>query len=174
MLIYVVDGADACLDGAGVDENKQHAMKIYAVRHMLTMQANSGKKGTITSQHAPSGASQSFNAWKGAGVNATPYGNLLKQIDSTGCIVGLLENTQQMALCLLVVVANEQHGRMDIYQRFNDLEAQKNKYNETFFCALYDHGGEAGKKAENCRPIELVASSCQQAHIILSLLMDRH
>ena len=52
MLIYVVDGADACLDGAGVDENKQHAMKIYAVRHMLTMQANSGK-GTITSQHAP-------------------------------------------------------------------------------------------------------------------------
>ena len=96
MLIYVVDGADACLDGNSVPENKQRAMKIYAVRHMLTMQANDGK-GTITSEHAPSGASRSYSAWKGVGVNATPYGNLLKQIDSTGCIVRLLENTQQMA-----------------------------------------------------------------------------
>lgn len=96
MLIDVVDVADVCLDGASVPEAKQRALKIYAVRHMIAMQANSGK-GTVTSEHAPSGASRSYSSWKGVGVNATPYGNLLKQLDTSGCIVALLENTQQMA-----------------------------------------------------------------------------
>ena len=44
---------------------------------------------------------------------------------------------------------------MDIYQRLTIWKAQKNKYNETFCCALYDHG-KLALKAENCRPIELV------------------
>jgi len=91
MLIDVVDLADPCLDAAAVPDAKQKVLKIYGVRHMLAMQANGGK-GTVTSQHAPSGASQSFSAWKGQGVTATPYGSMLKQLDVTGCVVGLLEN----------------------------------------------------------------------------------
>jgi len=52
MLINIVDIADACLDGAGIPDDTQKALKIYAVRHMLQMQANAGK-GAIRSQTAP-------------------------------------------------------------------------------------------------------------------------
>jgi len=91
LLIEIVDEADLCLDGAGVSESKQKILKIYAVRHMCWMQANGGK-GNLTSQHAASGASQSWSAWKGVGVNASPYGASLSQLDSSGCIVGLIES----------------------------------------------------------------------------------
>lgn len=90
-LIEIVSEADACMDAAGVSDERQKMLKIYAVRHMCFMQTGGGR-GNITSQTAPSGASQSFSAWKGVGVNASPYGNLLKQLDKTGCVVGLLEN----------------------------------------------------------------------------------
>jgi hypothetical protein len=91
LLIEIVSEADACLDAAGVSDDRQQILKTYAVRHMLQMQANNGQ-GSLTGQTAPSGASRSFSAWKGVGVNATPFGNLLKQLDKTGCIVDLLEN----------------------------------------------------------------------------------
>lgn len=91
VLIEIVSEADACMDAAGVSDDRQRMMKIYAVRHMCYMQTNGGR-GNVTSQTAPSGASQSFSAWKGVGVNASPYGNLLKQLDKSGCVVGLLEN----------------------------------------------------------------------------------
>ena len=91
LLIEIIDEADLCLDGAGVSESRQRILKMYAVRHMLFMQANGGR-GNLTSQHAPSGASQSWSAWRGVGVNASPYGASLKQLDSSRCIVGLLES----------------------------------------------------------------------------------
>jgi hypothetical protein len=91
ILIEIVSEADACMDTAGVSDDRQRMLKIYAVRHMCFMQSGGGK-GNVTSQSAPSGASQSFSSWKGVGVNASPYGNLLKQLDKSGCVVGLLEN----------------------------------------------------------------------------------
>lgn len=91
MLIDIVDGADACLDAAAVPVARQRALKIYAVRHMLQMQANGGK-GTVKSQSAPSGASQSFSGWTGTGLQSTSYGTLLKQLDTTGCVTAILEN----------------------------------------------------------------------------------
>jgi hypothetical protein len=91
LLISIVAEADACLDAALVPDDRQRILKIYAVRHMLAMQANNGQ-GVLTGRTAPSGASQSFSAWKGVGVNATPYGNLLKQLDKNGCLVALIEN----------------------------------------------------------------------------------
>lgn len=98
LLIEVVDGADACLDGAAVPESKQKILKIYAVRHMLQLQANGGK-GSVRSHSAPSGASQSFSSWQqGTGVESTQFGSLLKQLDTSGCIVGLIENGQRMAI----------------------------------------------------------------------------
>jgi len=91
LLIEIVDEADLCLDGASVSESKQKIMKIYAVRHMLWMQSNGGK-GNVTSEHAPSGASRSYSAWKGVGVNSSPYGASLSQLDSSGCLIGLIES----------------------------------------------------------------------------------
>ncbi|MES1987454.1 MAG: hypothetical protein V4440_05385, partial [Pseudomonadota bacterium] len=99
-LYEVIDGADACLDANGVPESKQKILKIYGVRHMLAMQANSGK-GTVKSERAPSGASRSYSDWQGKGVEATPYGSMLKQLDSTGCVVGILQNDNQMAFMVV-------------------------------------------------------------------------
>ena len=92
MLIEIVDGADACLDAAAVPDARQRALKIYAVRHMLQMQANGGK-GAVRSESAPSGASRSYSGWAGGeGLMSTSYGSLLKQLDTTGCVTGILEN----------------------------------------------------------------------------------
>lgn len=92
MLIEIVDGADACLDAAAVPGARQRALKIYAVRHMLQMQVNGGK-GAVRSESAPSGASRSYSGWAGGdGLMSTSYGSLLKQLDTTGCVTGILEN----------------------------------------------------------------------------------
>jgi hypothetical protein len=92
MLIEIVDGADACLDAAVVPDARQRALKIYAVRHMLQMQANGGK-GTVRSESAPSGASRAYSGWAGGdGLMSTSFGSLLKQLDTTGCVTGILEN----------------------------------------------------------------------------------
>lgn len=92
MLIDIVDGADSCLDAAAVPEARQTALKIYAVRHMLQMQANGGK-GSVRSESAPSGASRSYAGWAGGdGLSSTSFGSLLKQLDTTGCVTGILEN----------------------------------------------------------------------------------
>ena len=97
LLISVVSEADACMDAAGVSDERQRVLKIYAVRHMLSMQSNGGR-GNVTSESAPSGASRSYSAWKGVGVNATPYGSMLKQLDVNGCVVRLLENTVNLSI----------------------------------------------------------------------------
>lgn len=91
LLIEIIDEADLCLDGALVSDAKQRILKLYAVRHMLWMQSNGGR-GNVTSEHAASGASRSYSAWRGVGVNASPYGANLKQLDSSGCLVNLIEN----------------------------------------------------------------------------------
>lgn len=92
MLIDIVDGADSCLDAAAVPEARQTALKIYAVRHMLQMQANGGK-GSVRSESAPSGASRSYSGWAGGErLMSTSFGSLLKQLDTTGCVTGILEN----------------------------------------------------------------------------------
>ena len=97
MLIAIVDDADACLDANAVSENKQKALKIYAVRHMLALQENDGR-GKATSESAPSGASRSFASWQGKDLGATRFGSLLKQLDSFGCVTSLLESTARAGI----------------------------------------------------------------------------
>lgn len=99
-LITIVDEVDGCLDAAGMSEDRQRILKIYAVRHMAHMQANAGQ-GVLTSQTGPSGASRSFKAWQGKGLDASPYGNLIKQLDSAGCIRSLLQNDNNVALMVV-------------------------------------------------------------------------
>lgn len=97
-LIEIVDGADACLDAAAVPDARQRALKIYAVRHMLQMQANGGK-GAVRSESAPSGASRSYSGWAGGdGPLSTSFGSLLKQLDTTGCVTGILENSSNVMI----------------------------------------------------------------------------
>lgn len=88
MLISLVDQADDCLDSKQVPADVQRALKLYAVRHGATLQANEGR-GSVTSERAPSGAGRSFAGWQFEG--GSPYWKLLKQLDRTGCVVRIFE-----------------------------------------------------------------------------------
>lgn len=89
ILIDFVSGADACLDGSRVPDATQKALKTIAVRHMCVMQAGNGA-GQVRSKTAPNGASVSFSSSSGG----SQYGDLLSQMDVTGCVSGLLENNK--------------------------------------------------------------------------------
>ena len=97
MLIGFVNGADACLDANSVADDTVTILKLYAVRHLLTMQANNGR-GLVTQEGAASGAGRSFNAKKGDGLEATYFGSLLKQMDAAGCILALIEAKPAMSM----------------------------------------------------------------------------
>lgn len=87
-LIAMVGAADACLAGAGVADAVGRQLKIYAVRHVLTLTANGGR-GQVTSEGSASGASRSFKAFDGSRLTGTPYGAALAAMDTTGCVTAL-------------------------------------------------------------------------------------
>lgn len=89
ILIEFVSSADACLDGSSVPDATQRALKTMAVRHMCVMQSGNGT-GQVKSRTAPNGASVSFSTSSGG----SQYGDLLSQMDVTGCVSGLLENNK--------------------------------------------------------------------------------
>jgi hypothetical protein len=90
MLISVVSEADACLDANNVASDRQKALKLYAVRHLLALQENDGR-GKATSEQASNGAGRSFSTWQGKDLASTRYGAMVKQLDTFGCIRSVLE-----------------------------------------------------------------------------------
>lgn len=96
LIDFVVSGSSACLTGNGVPEATQDLLTTYAVRHILTLTAASGR-GSVTSERAPSGASRSFAAWQGEGLGSTRFGALLMQLDRYGCVRGVMENSKSLA-----------------------------------------------------------------------------
>lgn len=96
-LITWASKADACLDGAGIDTDTGKLLKLYAIRHILTMTANAGQ-GQVTSQNSASGAARSFKAFDGAGLSGTPFGSMLQEMDVSGCVSGLFAGNPGMFL----------------------------------------------------------------------------
>jgi hypothetical protein len=95
LAIAIVDGADACLN-ANYSADTAKALKLYGARHILAMQSNSGQ-GQAVSERAVSGAARTF-ATQGEGLSSTHYGTLLRQLDVSGCITGLLEATHKLSI----------------------------------------------------------------------------
>lgn len=87
-LIAMAGGADACLEGAGVSDEAGKTLKVYAIRHVLSLTANGGN-GQVTSQSSASGASRSFKAFDGSRLTGTPYGAALASMDTSGCVTAL-------------------------------------------------------------------------------------
>lgn len=82
--IIFADQADECLTNNSVADALGQQLKILAVRHMATIQRDGG---AITSERAVSGASRSFSSFR---AGDTSYKDLLRQIDATGCVYGLV------------------------------------------------------------------------------------
>lgn len=96
LLIEFIDGSDASLDANAVSDAAQTLLKLYGVRHLLTLQANAGR-GTISNESSPSGAGRGFNTAKGEGLAATYYGKLLMQMDRFRAVVDVIDNTNKAA-----------------------------------------------------------------------------
>lgn len=78
--IAIVDQADTCLTNNGVAEEIGRQLKLLAVRHIATSQRDGG---SVTSEQAVSGASRSYANFR---AGDTGYKDLLRQMDSTGCV----------------------------------------------------------------------------------------
>lgn len=88
-VIDMIDGADACLDGAGIPEAQQALLKIYAVLHQLTLMSG----GQIKSQSAMTGDSVSYHAATGTGLASTNWGTMMKSMPGADCIESLLSKS---------------------------------------------------------------------------------
>jgi hypothetical protein len=94
-VISVIDAADACLDGAGVPEQQQALLKIYAVCHQLTLMSG----GQVTSESAMTGDSVSYAApSKAQGLGSTTWGAMLKSMPGASCIEALLNKSDIQTL----------------------------------------------------------------------------
>jgi len=85
ILVSQANGMDECLVGAGYPESTALLIKLYLISLLGLAQGDK----FVSSQTAPSGASQSFkyrslaDAWKGQ------YG-LLRSLDKSGCATDLI------------------------------------------------------------------------------------
>ena len=86
----VIDEADACLDGNNVSASRQRLLKLNGVGHLISSSiAASG----VESMDGPLGDSIKFA--KGASsLERTPYGQQLRMLDSTNCIINLFSDSK--------------------------------------------------------------------------------
>ena len=88
--VALLSGVDACLEGQGVTEDTGKALKRLAAAHMGQLTLNDGR-GAVVSESAPAG-SRGFAAWRGSeGLDASPFGSMLKGLDWSGCVVGFFD-----------------------------------------------------------------------------------
>ena len=85
-LITFAGGADACMTTKQVPDDTGILLKLYLVRHMATLNDNSGR-GNAIAESAPSGASRTFAQRTKPG---TGYMDMLDQMDRWGCVKALL------------------------------------------------------------------------------------
>lgn len=95
VITVISSQVDSCLDVNEVPEETQRVLKTYAVRHVLIMQANSGR-GMITRESAPSGASRGFDGRRSD--YGSVYRELLEQLDAWGCVTTALDNENNVYL----------------------------------------------------------------------------
>jgi hypothetical protein len=89
-VIQFIDGADDCLDAAGISEDQQTLLKIYAVCHQLTLMSG----GQVTSERAMTGDSVSYAApATSTGLGSTSWGAMLKSMPGSDCIETLLNKS---------------------------------------------------------------------------------
>lgn len=91
--IAVASKADSCLDGSGVSDEIQEAIKLAAIAHMVSL--SGGNSGEITSERSRTGAAITYKQSEGGtGLSSTSYGRLLQQLDTTGCLVSLFKQSR--------------------------------------------------------------------------------
>lgn len=92
-VIDMIDGADACLDGAGIPEAQQRLLKVYACCHQLTMMSG----GQVKSESSMTGDSVSYHAATGTGLAASNWGAMMKSMPGADCIEALLNKSDIQA-----------------------------------------------------------------------------
>jgi len=96
LAITKVATAEAAMDAAGYSETDKTLIQLIAV----TLIASLGAPRRITSQHAPSGASRSFQYGKG---DLTALYRLLASLDTAGTVTGLVPPDPATSTLFMVV-----------------------------------------------------------------------
>lgn len=93
--ICLVNKLDDCLDlNYPADDCTQSAIKLNAISHFTAMSVGRYLK----SQHAPSGASRSFDYFTSAeGIKMTNYGRMIAMLDTAGCFEAAYPQGDQFA-----------------------------------------------------------------------------
>lgn len=98
LIVDQINSIDPCLDGAGYDPGTVGLIKYYALALLGILQPNR----QVTSQRAPSGASQSF-AFGTLAEGYKKYINLLHGLDKSGCTAGIIPDDPNAANCALFI-----------------------------------------------------------------------
>jgi hypothetical protein len=91
-LINIVNKADACMAGAGYDADTCFTVKVLAVCH-LTHGIQAGQFQAMTSPTRESVTFKQMDSSSGTGINSTPYGRMVSNLDHSGCISAVIENS---------------------------------------------------------------------------------
>lgn len=94
-VINATGGILECLQKKGAPPDVARLVYLYAVRHLLFLQNNSGRGG-VRSESAPSGASRSF--FGDSTGDSSPYVSLLKTLDQWGCTRRLVKRPGLMLM----------------------------------------------------------------------------
>ena len=90
--ICLVDQADMCLDGAGVEDCVQRLLKLNAVAYLLCA---TSQAGNIKQMKSPTGESVTFvDGNNVTGLNSNQYGRMLRMLDKNGCIIDIIETPE--------------------------------------------------------------------------------
>ena len=90
----VLSEADQCL--ATYTQTQIDLAKAYAVAHFMTQQSG----GQVKSDKSPTGASVTFNEWKGQGVGleSTVFGTQLLSLPGGRCIAAVIDKPEMFAV----------------------------------------------------------------------------
>lgn len=98
LLVDQINSSRECLEAQGYPAGTISLINLYALALLGIMQPNR----QITQQRAPSGAAQSY-AFGTLAEGYSKYLNLLRTLDKTGCLDGIIPEDPNGATCGMMV-----------------------------------------------------------------------
>lgn len=89
----MLSAADPCLQN--YSESQQELAKAYAIAHLMVQQSG----GQVQSDRSPTGASVTFQQWKGegTGLDSTRFGAILRSLPGGECIEPIVDKPKRFA-----------------------------------------------------------------------------
>ena len=90
-----MNSADMCLDGLGLTNDQEKAVKLMGILHIMEMSA----RGGVQSESTKAGASRPY--FEGDSINSTSYGKALQSMAGAECILAKVGSDSRVAVMKL-------------------------------------------------------------------------